>query len=199
MAGKQSFPQYFPDDLTKFKPRLDDVFVDAGAYNGDTLSVVFALTNQKGCSQYHAFEPDQDNADGLIDYMQSEQMQFVKVHRKGLWNSETTLKFDTTSTTQSTVTDSGTSQIEVVTTIDGLNIQPTFIKMDTEGAEYAALEGGAKTISKFKPRLAIAIYHNPEDLVDIPKLIKSFSTDYKFYIRIHSHMSEEMVLYAIAE
>lgn len=48
------------------------------------------------------------------------------------------------------------------------NIMPDFIKMDIEGAEMPALEGGMKTIQECRPQLAISIYHSNEDFINIP-------------------------------
>lgn len=73
----------------------------------------------------------------------------------------------------------------------------TFIKMDLEGAELMALEGAAFTIKKYKPRLAICIYHNPMDIYRIPLLLMSYRDDYVFYIRHYTTCIYETVLYAI--
>ncbi|MNC55831.1 hypothetical protein D3C75_1053850 [compost metagenome] len=73
----------------------------------------------------------------------------------------------------------------------------SFIKMDIEGAEMEALQGAQNTIVKHRPRLAICIYHKPEDILEIPLYLKSLVPDYKFYIRHYSNYTIETVLYAI--
>ena len=56
--------------------------------------------------------------------------------------------------------------------------------MDIEGAEKAALEGAEKTIKKYKPKLAISVYHNPEDIFEIPLLLKEYVSEYKLHFRL---------------
>lgn len=72
----------------------------------------------------------------------------------------------------------------------------TFIKMDIEGAERDALKGAAQIIREQKPKLAVSIYHRPDDVIEIPKLILSLRPDYRLYIRHYSLLSNETVLYA---
>jgi hypothetical protein len=73
----------------------------------------------------------------------------------------------------------------------------TFIKMDIEGSEYNALIGAADTIKKYKPKLAISIYHKPEDIIEILKLLLNMNQDYKFWIRHYSMAWFDTVLYAV--
>jgi len=54
-----------------------------------------------------------------------------------------------------------------------------FIKMDIEGAEKQALRGGAQTIKKFQPRLALSAEHFREDPVEIPKVVSAISAAYE--------------------
>lgn len=54
----------------------------------------------------------------------------------------------------------------------------SFIKMDIEGSELKALAGAEQTIKRFKPKMAIACYHNSTDRKDILDLVKSFGMGY---------------------
>jgi len=73
-----------------------------------------------------------------------------------------------------------------------------FIKMDIEGYELRALKGADETIRRFKPKLAISVYHKPEDLAEIPLYIRSLGLGYRMYVDHYTIHSEETVLYAVA-
>jgi len=73
-----------------------------------------------------------------------------------------------------------------------------FIKMDIEGAELNSLKGAINTITRFKPKLAISLYHSLEDFVKIPQYLNDLNSGYKFYIGHYTIHEEETVLYAIA-
>ena len=74
-----------------------------------------------------------------------------------------------------------------------------FIKLDVEGAEIAALRGGAELILRSRPILAVSLYHRPEDVWEIPELLMDMCTHYRFYLRQHLFNSFESVLYAIPD
>lgn len=59
----------------------------------------------------------------------------------------------------------------------------TLINMDIEGAEINVLKGARKIIAEQKPVLAICAYHRPEDLIELPRLVKECSDDYVFYLK----------------
>ena len=71
-----------------------------------------------------------------------------------------------------------------------------FIKMDIEGAETNALKGAENTIRKFRPKLAIALYHSFEDFERIPKLIKEMVPEYRFFFSHCTIYGEESMLFA---
>ena len=77
------------------------------------------------------------------------------------------------------------------------DVRPTFIKMDIEGSELRALKGAEQSIHKYRPKLAISIYHRPEDIFTLPDLLLSYHPDYKFYLRHYSLGYFDTVLYAI--
>lgn len=74
-----------------------------------------------------------------------------------------------------------------------------FIKMDIEGAETVALEGAFETIKRFKPKLAIAIYHSMDDFVNIPDWIIELNLGYKLYLGHYTIYSEETIIFAKVE
>ena len=89
-----------------------------------------------------------------------------------------------------------------VTTIDDFcktkNVTPDLIKMDIEGAELSALKGGINTIKKYRPQLAISIYHQEgRDLISIPIYLSESLTDYSYYLEHYAPTKSETVLYAV--
>ena len=58
-----------------------------------------------------------------------------------------------------------------------------YIKLDIEGAELDMLQGAAKTIARWKPKMAVSAYHKLEDLWTLALYIKSIRPDYEFQFR----------------
>lgn len=81
--------------------------------------------------------------------------------------------------------------------IDSLGLAPTLIKMDIESAELAALRGAKNCIKKHRPRLAICIYHRPEDLSAITSYILSLHSDYRLFLRNFYSTSVDVVMFAV--
>lgn len=71
-----------------------------------------------------------------------------------------------------------------------------YIKMDIEGAEYAALIGARGTIIRETPGLAISIYHNACDYYRLAELLLEYVPNYKLAIRHHKDRHVDTVLYA---
>jgi hypothetical protein len=74
-----------------------------------------------------------------------------------------------------------------------------FIKLDVEGGEIAALKGAADVILRCRPVLAISFYHRPQDLWEIPQLLRTLCPDYQFFLRQHYFNSFDSVLYAVPD
>lgn len=69
------------------------------------------------------------------------------------------------------------------------------IKTDIEGAEPFAIDGAVATLRKFRPKLAISIYHSMDDFVNIIKQIDDLRLGYKFYLGHSTIYSSETVLF----
>jgi hypothetical protein len=74
-----------------------------------------------------------------------------------------------------------------------------FIKLDIEGAEEQALRGAEQTIRKMRPKMAVCLYHSPDDFVRLPRLLDEYCPNYKFYIKHATMHAEETVLFAKAD
>ena len=76
-----------------------------------------------------------------------------------------------------------------------------YLKMDVEGAEKHILEGALNTIKRFRPSLAIAVYHGGElfmeDFYKVPIFIKEITENYEYYIRTFSPWGGETILFCI--
>lgn len=75
--------------------------------------------------------------------------------------------------------------------LDDLNVEvkgKLCIKMDIEGNELAALKGAENLLKKYKPELAICLYHKNEDMLELVKYIKSIVPEYNCIIRCPIHM-----------
>ena len=72
-----------------------------------------------------------------------------------------------------------------------------FIKMDIEGAEMEALKGSEAVLRKFRPKLAITVYHDFQDFWMIPQFLEALGVGYRFHIRHFKIHSEETVLFAV--
>ena len=73
-----------------------------------------------------------------------------------------------------------------------------FIKMDIEGAEIGALKGASETLRRFRPKLAICLYHSLSDIHEIPWLVEQMDLGYRLYIRHFTIHANETVLFADA-
>lgn len=70
------------------------------------------------------------------------------------------------------------------------------IKLDVERCEAAVLRGAAETIEKFRPKLIVCLYHQPEDLMDLPEYVRTLVPEYRIHIAHHSYDLLDTVMYA---
>ena len=184
--------QYFPSFL-----RLSDseVFVDCGAFDGDTILEFDKQTAGK-YNQIYAFECDPVNIGKLKNNVGK--LNNVEIIQKGCFSRKGILSFSNRGSGISKIEENGNFQIEI-DAIDNMisNKEVSFIKMDIEGAELEALKGAKSVITKKCPQLAISVYHKPEDLITIPQYILLLNKNYKIYLRHYGYNSWETILYAI--
>jgi FkbM family methyltransferase len=188
---------YFPDDLVA--RRSDEVFVDCGAFTGDTVDAF--LTARAGqFGRIVAIEPDVENCRTLERHVRDlypKDADRIRVEPFALGSQRGVITFNTTGTVRSKV-GVGATTVDVATIDEILaNDEPTYIKFDIEGAEHEAIVGGFGVIQTSVPVLAVSAYHKPEDIWDLPLLVRSIRPDYRLYLRRYSDERWEQVLYAV--
>ena len=187
LCGKQYFDMFLPED--------EEVFIDAGAYNGDSANDFLEWVGDRKYKVY-AIEPLADMCEVIIN----KNIPHVEVVNCMVWNRKEDLPLLTNGRGSSMDNDNheniqggGGAAIDEIVGDEKVS----FIKMDIEGAELKALEGARECILKYSPRLAICIYHKAEDIYEIGNYILSLNPDYKLYIRHYTTCMWETVLYAI--
>jgi len=196
--------EYYPDDIIKL--RENESFVDAGAYTGDSVISFLKKVNYSFDSIF-AFELDKENFKALefaIKDLDKHIIDKIHLYNVGVFDEEKTISYEHGNEKGANyhISNSifGMKQGKTVRLSDILNGERvSFIKMDIEGAELNALYGAEELIKKYKPALAICVYHKPEHLWEIPSYIKKIVPEYKLYLRHHSSLEYQTVCYAVCK
>lgn len=126
----------------------------------------------------HAFELDEDNFHVLQDNVVG--MHDVDLHHAGVGDKNERIIYfvgsgDNEPTDGISLMKQGGEKrsAKIVRLDDALKGEDaTFIKMDIEGSEVAALRGAEEILRTQKPQLAICVYHKTSDFWEIPSLIR---------------------------
>lgn len=185
-------PQYFPTFMTS-DALGEGVFVDGGAYNGDTIREAASHLKLPGAA---AFEPDPENFRGLADTARS--LPFpVTCFPCGLSRDTRYLRYSVGQGEASAICEDGEGIVPVSSLDDCLpNVAVAYLKLDVEGHELEALAGAEQCLRRCRPRLAIAGYHRWGDLWLIPRFIRQLDLRYRISFRIHAHNTFDSVFYA---
>ena len=183
-----------------FAPAEGETVLDVGACDGAT-SLQFLQWGGDKIRRVFAFDFDPVNIERCREKLRDFRDKVTLVE-KGTWDEDKVMYVDSDfiGSGKSNVSESGKIKVQLATIDSMMKDEPvTFIKMDIEGAELRALKGARNIIIKNHPRLAICIYHKPEDICEIPAYILSLVPEYKFYVRHYSSSPSETVLYASCE
>ena len=189
---------YFPFEL--IAPLEDEVFVDCGSFQGDTLPSFTSHWNS-GFRHIFALEPDPRNRAGLearVGSLGLAERATIIPYAVGERNER--VLFAATGTVTSQIQENGSVSVEC-RRLDGIDwpLTPTYIKMDIEGAEPEAIEGASALLRRHQPILAACTYHRSEHLWQIPNLIYSIAPEYKLFLRRYAEECWEEVCYAIPD
>jgi FkbM family methyltransferase len=175
--------------------REESVYVDLGAYNGDTVLEYAEVSGNKYKAIY-AFEPNAKNFRKLKK--NTEALRDVTLFNAGAWSDNGVINFTSNEGRMSHASDFGEKETEVLSVDKAVPEQASLIKLDVEGSEREAIIGAKGHISGGADVIS-ALYHRSEDLFDIPLLLKSIAPDLKLYVRHQLYIPAwETNLYAVA-
>jgi FkbM family methyltransferase len=165
-----------------------DLVIDVGAHLGTFTRI--ALRN--GARQVVAVEPDPVNAVCFARTFAAEIADGrVRLVQAAAWHSSGSLTFEVGRASQTghvAGAPSGHGVVVRAVTLDDMAVElklgrVDFIKMDIEGAERHALAGAKRLLAVDKPRLAICIYHAPDDPDVVPRVVRAANDSYETFNR----------------
>ena len=175
------------------------VFLDAGAYVGDSL---LALLDY-GPSLVVSFDMSKNNRELFLQTMKAngvpdDRFDFVP---KGLGEGSSKISFDDTGRSNTTFYMSGADETDVISVDEYCLPRPErkigFIKADVEGFGLKMAHGMLETIRRDRPVLSLAVYHCPDEFFGIKLLLEKAKIDYVFrFFHLHYTRDCEMALFA---
>lgn len=189
---------YFRSGL--FELREDEIFVDCGAAVGETVDHFLEMTAEKFAHLY-AFEPDEANFRQLSEridrYRNRPFYKNISLLNQATGDKDCTVVFEHGGGEGSRVIESqGEGGMQMVRLDSALPDGATFLKLDVEGHELAALRGAERTIRECKPRIAVCVYHRDDDLLTIPAYLKSLNPDYQIGLRHCNQVRFDTICFA---
>ena len=188
--GFSGIDEYYYDDISQLVTDEDLTFIDGGAYIGDSLEQMKRVFGDRIKFSY-VFEPNDENFARISEIKDDRAM---ALYKKALYNREGILHFTKSgpffrAADMENDIDNGNEQVETVA-LDDLDFNKAgkyILKLDIEGSELKALQGAVNFIKKYRPYMAICVYHKIGDILQLPKYIKSLVPDYKFLLRGGMH------------
>ena len=210
---ENNYKEYFDLDILKDIISAEEVFVDCGAFTGDTAEEYY--DNFNSCKTMYLYDMVPANIDQAVNKLSchsgiiyrnkgvgSPDQIGIKVPVKNTVTSSCSIVGNyKTADPETKSINAPEVEVGIVTLDEDINEKITFLKMDIEGSEINALLGAKDHILNDKPKLAICTYHRYEHLWEIPRLIHSMNPDYKLYLRYNGVpngiMASEHIVYAI--
>ncbi len=191
---------FFERGGVRIAPEPGDVVIDAGSFTGDTAVIFSKAVGPNG--RVFAFDPLQAHVD--ICRYNFARPGFENITIFGAGVSDHTIDAPPIAGSAYNpglnITTAADGAVPLVR-LDDLLLERRipridYIKLDVEGCELAALRGSLAAIYKFRPKLAISLYHKPNDYFELCDFVHDLGLGYRMYLDHHTIYDEETVLYA---
>ena len=182
LVADKIYKHYFDLDLLPFCK--NEVFVDVGAYTGDTV-LDYIASYGMSYNKIYCYEI----TESMVLYMKNNFSNLPNVEIRNLAVAERVGKLyldaNSTSASANRVKEAGVDAVNAVSLDEDIKEKISMIKMDIEGGEISAIKGAKEHIKNDLPKLFISVYHSNDDIITIPKLIRSYTDKYDFYLRYY--------------
>lgn len=201
-----------------------EVYVDAGAYTGDTLCRFIAYSGGL-YEKIIAFEPDEANFDALSKFVRYARLSNVRIENVGLWSNKMNKRLYTISDNYEILYENTNLFVELQDTMDncrfyqcskkGLSLNyrelttdsldhmlkdecPTLIKINALAADLPILQGCRETLLRCVPKIVMEYGVRPEYLLGEIEFLKELNVGYRFYLRQKNIFGDcKTILYAL--
>jgi FkbM family methyltransferase len=134
------------------------IAIDGGAHEGSFTGAILSHFDH-----IHSFEPVQENYQRLDDKFKFQPT--VSTYNFALGDRPAMVGMKGKRSTSFHVWGEGDIKM---TSIDDLDLAPSFIKLDLEGYEYFALKGAERTLLRYEPYVFIEVIPKFEHRYDLP-------------------------------
>lgn len=172
-----------------------EVFVDVGAFTGDTIREFLRLTGGK-YRKITGIEADRKNYRVLQTNIGEWKLPNINAREVAVGESDGVTCFMTDLSESGCRADSGNRQVEMrcLDTMEELQ-DLTFLKISTNGCDLKVLQGARNLILRNKPK--ISAYVSGALLWEIPKYLYGLVPEYKIYCRHYGTGVQAMICYAV--
>lgn len=182
LVADKIYKHYFDLDLLSFCK--NEVFVDVGAYTGDTV-LDYIASYGMSYNKIYCYEI----TESMVLYIKNNFSNLPNIEIRNLAVAEKAGKLyldaNSTSASANRVKEAGVDAVNAVSLDEDIKEKISMIKMDIEGGEISAIKGAKEHIKNDLPKLFISVYHSNDDIITIPKLIRSYTDKYDFYLRYY--------------
>jgi FkbM family methyltransferase len=178
-------------------PNDEEIYVDVGAYDGDSIAKFIECTPSGKYRKIHAFEPNQSSYSKLS--LMTQWIPNLFTYKLAVSNTNSILKFnqDGGSMAARLHKEDDIQKPENLVAVNAVKLDDilddvTFMKIDVEGFESDVLEGATKLIQKCRPTMIVDTYHHANDAIKIYEKVLNIHK-YKFigmrfaHANLHAH------------
>lgn len=193
---------YFNNDVIQL--RNNEIYLDVGAYDGDTVASYMDAASLLGVKtkQIYALEPDPKSFERLSKAYGDHEL--VSCHELGLFGYRGEFSFSPSGESDHNEKSghmdiSGPDTVQLTSLDEFLgDKRVTLIKMDPPGGIVNdIISGGKNVIQRDRPSLVLGTYHTLDEFIETPITLKSFCPDYKIFLRHNTYHLCDTALYAV--